>query len=350
MEAWLQPALPLLNDQQFADWQQLVESTTGIDLSQHRPILQGGLSRRMRQQGQTDYDAYFDQVTRRPEGLAEWRLLLDSIAVKETSFFRQPAAFELVRNHLRKRVHKTQTIDIWSVGCSTGEEAYGLAMVATDVIERESATCFLGVLATDLCADALQHARTGRFRAKRLEQIPDALRRRFFIAENKNADDKSIEKKLNENKRPIENVSAHVGESEQFYRAQSSLKQRMCFAQTNLLDLDRLPSLPMDIIFCQNVLVYFRRWRVKQVLDALVDRLKPGGLLVIGPGEAAHWQHPELVRTAHQGVTAWLRRVEPTAHTEQDSQNKYDSHKKSSNTVGPTHEVAPSHKVESNGR
>jgi len=66
----------------------------------------------------------------------------------------------------------------------------------------------------------------------------------------------------------------------------------------------------MDVIFCQNVLVYFRRWRTKQVLDALVERLKPGGLLVLGPGEAAQWQHPAVVRTTHAGVSAWLRRNE----------------------------------------
>ena len=326
MEAWLQLTLPPLNDQQFADWQQLVESTTGIDLSQHRPILQGGLSRRMRQLGQSDYDAYFDQVTRWPEGLSEWRLLLDSIAVKETSFFRQPAAFELMRNYLRKRVYRTKTIDVWSVGCSTGEEAYGLAMVATDVIERESATCFLGVLATDLCSDALQHARAGRFRAKRLEQIPEALRRRFFVP-----DSLSIE-----NKKPTEN--AHIAESEQFYCAQSALKHRMCFAQTNLLDVANLPTLPMDVIFCQNVLVYFRRWRVKQVLDALVERLKPGGLLILGPGEGAHWHHPELVRTAHQGVTAWLRRVEAQTGDSKTGDAK-NARKNLSDTVEPAHQT-----------
>jgi type IV pilus assembly protein PilK len=321
MQAWLQPALPALSDQQFADWQQLIESCTGIDFSQHRPILQGGLSRRLRQLEQTDYDAYFDQVTRWPDGLAEWRRLLDCIAVKETSFFRQPAAFELVRNYLRKRVHKTPSIDIWSVGCSTGEEAYGLAMVATDVIERESANCFLGVVATDLCTDALQRARVGWFRAKRLEQIPEGLRRRFFAMEN-----------------------------EQFYRALPALQRRICFAQTNLLDVEHLPTLPMDVIFCQNVLVYFRRQRVKQVLDALVERLKPGGLLVLGPGEAAHWQHPALVRTSHQGVTAWLRRIEPQAPSQPD--NSKDPRKDSSPPAdaGSPQKLASSEKVKNNGR
>lgn len=326
MEAWLQPALPALSDQQFADWQQLIESSTGIDLSQHRPILQGGLSRRMRQLGQTDYDSYFDQVTRWPDGLAEWRLLLDSIAVKETRFFRQPAAFDLVRNYLRKRVYRTHTIDIWSVGCSTGEEPYGLAMVATDVIERESATCFLGVLATDLCADALRLARAGHFRTKRLEQIPEALRRRFFVAEN-----------------------------EQFYRVSPALQRRICFAQTNLLDIEHLPTLPMDVIFCQNVLVYFRRWRSKQVLDALVERLKPGGLLVLGPGEAAHWQHSALVRTAHQGVTAWLRRIDPPVPTHSDNSNTNNT-SNTNNAKNPSQDSSPAEdlgspdKVEQHGR
>lgn len=284
MVTWLQPALPALTDQQFADWQQLIEARTGIDFSQHRPILQGGLSRRLRELEQTDYDAYFDRVTRLPEGLAEWQALLDYIAVKETSFFRQPAAYELVRSYLRKRVQHATTLDLWSVGCATGEEAYSLAMVASDIIERQGTSCFLGVLATDMCSAALQQARAGVFRSKRIEQIPEPLRQRFFIEEDA-----------------------------QLFRAAPALRQRLCFAQANLLDADRLPALPMDVIFCQNVLVYFRRWRTRQVLDALVERLKPGGLLVLGPGEAAHWQHDALVRTAHSGVSAWLRRADVAA-------------------------------------
>jgi chemotaxis protein methyltransferase CheR/type IV pilus assembly protein PilK len=280
VRVWLHSSLPALTDQQFAAWQQLVETRTGIDFSQHRAILQGGLYRRLRELGELDIDAYFAQVSHPREGMAEWRQLLDRIAVKETSFFRQGAAFDLVRNYLHKRVVDASTLDLWSVGCATGEEPYSLAMVASDVIEQHGARCFLGVLATDMCAEALQVARAGSYREKRLEQVPDTLRLRHFVREGDQ------------------------------YRISSALQQRICFAQVNLLEVERLPALPMDVIFCQNVLVYFRRWRTKQVLDALVTRLKPGGLLVLGPGEAAHWQHPALVRTAHQGVSAWMRRSE----------------------------------------
>jgi chemotaxis methyl-accepting protein methylase len=230
------------------------------------------------------YDTYFDRVQRQPEGRAEWQALIACIAVKETSFFRQPAAFELVQSYLQKRVLKAASIDLWSVGCATGEEAFGLAMAANNAIEGQHANCRFGVMGSDLCAEALQQARTGRFPVKRLERIPEALRQRYFVADG-----------------------------DGFVAAVAGLRERICFLQANLLEIDRLPALPMDVIFCQNVLVYFRRWRTKRVLDALVERLKPGGLLVLGPGEAAQWQHPALLRTAYAGVSAWQRRSENVA-------------------------------------
>lgn len=281
MMAWSCCPLPALTDGQFDAWRQLVETRTGVDLSQHRSILETGLNRRARELGVSDFDAYFQQVSQWPGGMVEWQRLIDHILVKETSFFRQSAAFELVGNHLRERVQSARTLDLWSVGCATGEEAYGLAMVASDVVESSGSGGFVGVLATDICAEALRRARAGRFAARRLEAVPEALRRRYFNA--------------------VADGSHEI---------LPGLRRRICWMQANLLETGRLPPLAMDVIFCQNVLVYFRRWRVRQVLDALAGRLKPGGLLVLGPGEGAHWQHPALTRVALPGVSAYLRRIE----------------------------------------
>jgi chemotaxis protein methyltransferase CheR/type IV pilus assembly protein PilK len=190
-------------------------------------------------------------------------------------------------------------------------------------------SCFLGVLATDLCTEALQRARAGYFRAKRLEQIPEALRRRFFVVDN--------------------GLTGRAAANEPIYRASPTLQRRLCFAQTNLLNVEQLPTMPMDVIFCQNVLVYFRRWRAKQVLDALAERLKPGGLLVLGPGEAAHWQHPALVRMAHQGVTAWLRRVDAPPSVQTNNSNT-DNTKSPHQDSSSTEDLGSSHKVEQHGR
>src|SRR6185369_4410753 len=102
----------------------------------------------------------------------------------------------------------------WSVGCATGEEPYGLAIVASEVIARSSPRPFLGVMASDICIEALQQARVGRFSSKRLKPLPTALRDRYFV---------------------------NVGPS--IYEVQSALRDRMCYAQVNLLEVDRLPPL-----------------------------------------------------------------------------------------------------------
>jgi chemotaxis methyl-accepting protein methylase len=63
----------------------------------------------------------------------------------------------------------------------------------------------------------------------------------------------------------------------------------------------------MDVIFCQNVLIYFRRWRRKEILNQLVKRLKPGGLLVIGLGETTDWQHSEMQKVDNNEVQAYIK-------------------------------------------
>jgi type IV pilus assembly protein PilK len=301
MTAWSLASLPELSEAQLGQWLQLVEERTGIDFSQHQSILQTGLARRLRELGKSDCDAYFRQVQEVPEGLAEWQMLLAQLTVKETSFFRQPSAYDLVRAYLRKRLNAphteaSQSLELWSVGCSSGEEPYSLAITANEAIAFSGKPAYFGVLATDICQQALAHGRAGIYGGRRLAGLSDSLRRRYFST--------------------LPATAAEVSPTraaEPSYQVLNSLRGRVCFSQGNLLHLERMPALPMDVIFCQNVLVYFRRWRVKQVMDVLADRLKPGGLLVVGPGEAANWQHPALQRTQHEGVTAWLRRAETSA-------------------------------------
>lgn len=278
--AWTYRPAPALDARQFQHWHELLEQRTGIDFSQHLSILQAGLVRRMREVECEDYDAYFQRVCERPQGMAEWSALVDSITIGETSFFRQPRAYALVKSYLARRLQRTgeTTLDLWSVGCSTGEEAYSLAMVANEVVRDSEQRCFVGVIGSDISHGALAHARRGQYGERSLARVPEALRARY------------MEKHL------------------PGFRVVDTLKERVCFTQANLVELPRLPTMAMDIIFCQNVLVYFRRERRLKVLDALVERLKPGGLLVIGPGEAPKWQNPRVAAQRISGVQAYVRR------------------------------------------
>jgi type IV pilus assembly protein PilK len=75
-----------------------------------------------------------------------------------------------------------------------------------------------------------------------------------------------------------------------------------------VLELAKAPMSDMDVIFCQNLLIYFRRWRRREILNRLAERLVPGGLLVVGVGEVAGWQHPELIPVADERVLAFTRK------------------------------------------
>ena len=63
----------------------------------------------------------------------------------------------------------------------------------------------------------------------------------------------------------------------------------------------------MDVIFCHNMLIYFRRWRRKEILHNLAERLKPGGVLVIATGEVVDWEHPSLTRLPKDNVQAYIK-------------------------------------------
>jgi chemotaxis protein methyltransferase CheR/type IV pilus assembly protein PilK len=283
--AWSYQAPPELTDEQYARWQTLLEERTGICFLQHKSILQKGLCQRMREINCDDYDQYFSRVSKLPEGIIEWTLLVDRVSVKETSFFRDQHSVKAVKCFLLQRLgnkrsngQQDYTLDIWSVGCSTGEEAYSLAMIASDVIDYLSVNIFLGVLATDISKTALTQAKKGRYASRKLAGMPVEIRDKYFKKSSISSDDIIAE-----------------------------LKQKVCFVQGNIAELESAPKMAMDLIYCQNVLVYFRRSRHKQILDAMVKRLKPGGLLMLGPGEVTGWQHRQMRRSKDETVQAYVK-------------------------------------------
>ena len=80
------------------------------------------------------------------------------------------------------------------------------------------------------------------------------------------------------------------------------------FYQAECAGLKHAPMHGMNIIFCQNLLIYFRRWRRREIVKRLAERLAPGGLLVLGQGELTDWQPPGLQRVPSEHVLAWIKR------------------------------------------
>lgn len=280
---WTLQRLPEMDAVQFQQWQQLLESRTGMTLSPERQsFLQANLGIRMREVGCDDYQEYYEKVIAGPGAVVEWAVLVDRLTVQETRFYRDPDAFRTVADYVITRAPdrlRRDPLEVWSVGCATGEEAYTLAMVLRSSLDRLKLDTYFGVTGTDISQPALEKAKRGFFNARKLVTTEPELQDAFFIRHDDNNQ----------------------------FEVDPTLRERVCFARLNVLELQQAPMHGMDIIFCQNLLIYFRNWRRREIVNHLADRLAPGGLLVLGQGELTDWQHPQLQRLPSERVLAWLK-------------------------------------------
>ncbi|PTQ87948.1 CheR family methyltransferase [Agitococcus lubricus] len=285
LQDWgIRPVTPI-TDEQFSLWQAQIEARTGITFTQtRRPFLEISLSTRMREIGIDDYDVYYELVMSGISGEREWVVLVDRLAVQETSFFRHASSYALVEQYIKQRLadKSCYSLNLWSAGCSTGEEPYSLAFLVEEMItNHQRQDIFYGITATDISFPTLTKAKQGIYIERKLQGMPDALKFKYFTQLGNKRD----------------------------WQVNSDIKNRIAFAQLNLMELDKAPFADMDVIFCQNVLIYFRRFRKRDVVTQLAMRLRIGGILVLGVGEIMDWQHPSLERVEYADTLAYRRIV-----------------------------------------
>ena len=279
MSQWSLNALPDLSEEEFQEWQALLETRTGISFDRHRHILQTGLTQRIREVGLHSYRDYFRQVRAGAQGAAEWEALLKTLTIKETRFFRDPDAYKFLREFLLSYIpeQKTASLELWSAACSTGEEAFSLAILVNQCMQQLKSDKFFGVTATDICLSTLAAARQGKYNKRKLDVLSAPLKQKYF------------------------------DEQDQYYAVKPAIKSRVCFVQANLVQMDSLPIADLDVIFCHNVLIYFSKSVQYEVLDNLVKRLRVGGVLVIGSAEAQGWRNSQAQRIDNDAVQAFQR-------------------------------------------
>jgi type IV pilus assembly protein PilK len=275
-----------MNDAEFQRWVELLESRTGVVVPPERKsFLETNLRLRMRELGIDSFTQYHTDMLSGPNGAREWATLIDRLTVHETHFFRHVPSMELVAKEVLPNFmarHGTgAAFHAWSVGCSTGEESFSLAMVIDRFAETVEEPFHFGITASDVSKPVLDIGRIGQYARAQLDEVPVQYQHRYC----QNIDDNHFE-------------------------IVERLKKRVGFAVMNLLDIKRQPMTHLDLIFCQNVLIYFPRIRRYEVLSYLVRCLRPGGFLVLGPGEMANWTHPEMDRVSGARTSAYCRRAE----------------------------------------
>ncbi len=200
----------------------------------------------------------------------ELEALAEMVTNGETRFFREPEQFDSLRERvipelmaLRAREKK---LDVWSAACSTGEEAYSLAIVLSESWP-EGEHWKMKLMATDLRASAIVQASRGSFPASSVKVLGRALRNRHFIKSEANGS----------------------------YDVAVDLKKIISFRRANLYDPKFWDTRhQFDLILCNNLLVYFHALAVKQTVDRLADSLRPGGLLMVMSSEASYVHHRRL--------------------------------------------------------
>jgi type IV pilus assembly protein PilK len=275
-----------MDNEQFGLWQSLLEHKTGMLLpTQRRSFLETSVGIRMREIGCVSFDIYYHRLLSGLEAEAEWATLVDRLTVQETRFFRHASSYDLLRDYCVRRLTdnnstKPVTLEIWSVGCATGEEPYSIAMTIDDLLVSRGVNAFYGITATDISLPALAKGRQGIYSSRRIESVPDKLQRNYFTLLDK---DRS--------------------------QVAARLREHVCFARINILDLAASPLRQMDIIFCQNVLIYFQRWRKRDIVNELASRLAVGGIFILGVGEVLDWRHADFERVDFANTSAYIRRA-----------------------------------------
>jgi chemotaxis protein methyltransferase CheR len=251
----------VFGNEDFEALRRLVKELTGINLSdQKRELVYGRLARRLRALHLRTFAEYRDLLA--SDGGREIVELCNAITTNLTSFFREAHHFEHLREQLLQARaadrHGSRRVRIWSAGCSSGEEAYSLAMTVVEAIP-DLRSWDIRILATDLDSDVLARAQRGVYPAERVRTLSPQRLARFFV-ERRGRDGPS-------------------------YEVTPELAALITFRQLNLMH--HLPMKgPLDAIFCRNVVIYFDKDTQRELFARIAYLQRPGDLLFLGHSES----------------------------------------------------------------
>jgi len=235
----------------------LLRANTGHDFTLYKKsTIVRRIERRIAFHQLNDYVDYINFLRENP---AEIMRLFNELLIGVTKFFRDRDAFDALKNRLYPLLaakKENEPIRIWIAGCSTGEEAYSIAMLIIEHLDtlKLAKVPKLQIFATDLDPQAIDHARSASYFSNITSEISPERLDRFFI-------------KVNEG-----------------YVVKKEVREMIVFAQHNLIK--DAPFTRLDLLCCRNVLIYLTSELQKKIIPVFHYSLNPNGLLFLGPAES----------------------------------------------------------------
>lgn len=247
---------PVADDSAFEAILSLVRERAHRDMSGYKPsTLRRRIERRMGLQHISSLDAYLKVLRQAPADLEQ---LTKDLFLGVTAFFRDPEAFAIIEEtiipDLCEKKATTESIRVWIAGCSTGEEAYSIAIQLLEWFAAHDQSPRIQIFATDIDDAALEVARAGLYSEEALAGFSSERIKRYFV------DDK------------------------QGYRIAKAVREIIVFASHNLISDP--PFSKLDLVVCRNLLIYLNSLTQKKLLGLFHFVIKPGGYLFLGSSES----------------------------------------------------------------
>ena len=252
-----------ISDKEFGEVRTLVYNRFGINLTeQKRGLVVGRLQSLLRAKGFASFSDYTQYIAadRTGQALVE---LVNRISTNYTYFYRENTHFDFFTKTVLPQWTNVlkqgdrRDLRVWSAGCSTGQEPYGLVMLMMEFFGGEYPLWDAGVLATDISADALRSAINGVYPAEQIQLLPKTLSTKYFV---------------------------RSGEGQ--WRVNERVKKEVTFRLFNLMN-EKFPfKKPFHVVFCRNVMIYFDARTRENLVRKFYENIAPGGYFFIGHSES----------------------------------------------------------------
>jgi len=270
-----------VNAYEYTLWKDLIRQRIGLQIRENQlDFLSRRLRERMHSLSMRNYLEYYNFLTKGDRNQHEWQELVELLVNWESGFLRHMPSYTALMDRVfpefeKERLERGDNLLLmWSAGCSRGQEAYSLAMCVDHVFGGKG-NCELRITGTDISRNALKRAQKGEYSFFEIRDMPKSFRDRYMTQTGMLDNIGYTEVKDN----------TTLARQRPQYSVKESIRKDVNFGFLNLNNPADCWVSIQDVIFCQNVLIYFSVQDRARIILMLLKALRPGGYLFLAPGE-----------------------------------------------------------------